>query len=200
MRAPTAPRPATPGPPRGLSTPALPGLPGWRVQGEGGGRGQTGREERGSVLEHVCAPPMGANPKGTSHADVTASVPGVPSAPPASATGRTCPASKGQHGQRAPYADASPDRRRAPGGPGGLPRPAHPRHWVSVSHPAPSTWGCVLPLLATPPQPGPHPAACRPALAGRPPARHDCLPGSEDVWSPCVCGSRKLCHPGSVQR
>lgn len=106
---------------------------------------------------------MGANPKGTSHADVTASVPGVPSAPPASATGHTCPASKGQHGQRAPYADASPDRRRAPGGPGGLPRPAHPRHWVSVSHPAPSTWGCVLPLLAGPPT---SPAHTQPA--GRP--------------------------------
>lgn len=58
---------------------------------------------------------------------------------------------------------------------------------------------CPAAPCRPPHRPGPHPA-CRLALAGCPPARRDCLPGLEDVWSPCLCSPRKLCHPGHVQR
>lgn len=63
----------------------------------------------------------------------------------------------------------------------------------------PETGVCPAAPCRPPHRPSPHPA-CRLALAGCPPARRDCLPGLEDVWSPCLCSPRKLCHPGHVQR
>lgn len=90
------------------------------------------------------------------------------------------------------HIDSSHERtssRQVPG-PEGLPPPSPSSARRGVCPAAP---------LRAPHQPGLHPAS-RLALAGRPPARRDCLPASEDVWSPCLCSPRKLCHPGYVQR